>query len=259
MGRRLEERLRSGETAFGMWVTLRSADLTELIAVSGVDWICLDLEHTDLTYPDLTEHMRSARRSDMTVVVRIPDLQRDFVQRALDLGADGIMVPMVGSAEDVREAMRYAYYPPDGDRGVSPARANDWGGYTGLSDHLAEANKHVFVIPMIESRDAGENIEEIMAVPGLRVVFLGLADLSASHGDVGGFGGNEVVDGIVDRFVKAAADNDVATGVMALSPEDVDVKTADGYRLIGIGSDMGLFAGSLQERYSTMTGRQAER
>jgi 2-keto-3-deoxy-L-rhamnonate aldolase RhmA len=253
MGSRLEQRLAEDRPAFGVWVTLRSPDLTELIAISGVDWIVLDLEHTDLGYSDLSDHIRAARRSDLTVLVRIPELRRDSIQRALDLGADGVMVPMASDAESVAMAQRCALYPPDGARGVSPARANDWGGYTGLADHLAKANDRIFVIPMFETRAGAENMDEMLSLPGLRAAFIGLADLSASFGDVGGFGANAEVTEVVDRVLAISAERGVAVGAMATSPEDAKLKAEAGYRMLGVGSDMGMFSSQLGATVAAMT------
>lgn len=249
----LEQRLGEERPAFGVWVTLRCPEMTELVAVSGVDWLVLDLEHTDLGYADLSDHIRAARRSEVTVLVRIPELRRDAIQRALDLGADGVMVPMASDAAMVAEALRCALYPPEGARGVSPARANDWGGYTSLAEDLRRANGGVYVIPMFETRGGAENVEEMLAQPNLRAAFVGLADLSASFGDLGGFGGDREVAGVVERILELSRERGIAVGAMATSPQDAREKAAAGYRMIGIGSDMGMFAGRLGETVAAMT------
>jgi 2-keto-3-deoxy-L-rhamnonate aldolase RhmA len=253
MGGLLEQRLGEDRPAFGVWVTLRSPDMTELIAISGVDWIVLDLEHSDLGYSDLSNHLRAARRSQVTVIVRIPHLRRDSIQRALDLGADGVMVPMASDAGMVAEALRCALYPPEGARGVSPARANDWGGYTSLGEDLSEANRRIYVIPMFETRSAADNVEEMLSDPALRATFIGLADLSAGFGDLGGFGASEEVAEVVERILATAAERGVAVGAMATSPADAKSKAEAGYRMIGIGSDMGMFAGRLSETVAAMS------
>jgi 4-hydroxy-2-oxoheptanedioate aldolase len=253
MGNLLERRLGEGRPAIGVWVTLRSPDMTELIAISGVDWLVLDLEHSDLGYSDLSDHLRATARSEVTAIVRIPNLRRDSIQRALDLGADGVMVPMASDANMVAEALRCALYPPEGARGVSPARANHWGGYTSLREDLARANRRIYMIPMFETRGGAENLEEMLSNPGLRAAFVGLADLSASFGDLGGFGENPEVGAVVDRILAVGAERDVAIGAMATSPEDAKAKAAAGYRMIGIGSDMGMFSGRLTETVAAMS------
>jgi 2-keto-3-deoxy-L-rhamnonate aldolase RhmA len=245
MGGLLEQRLGEGRPATGVWVTSRNPDLTEVIAASGVDWIVVDLEHSDLGIADISEHLRAAASSEVTAIVRIPHLHRDAIQRALDLGAEGVMVPMACDAESVASALNFALYPPEGERGVSPARANLWGGYTDLGADLRRANERTLVIPMLETRQAADNVESMLSLPGLRAAFIGLADLSAQFGDVGGFGGKAEVKEVVGRILATAAERAVAVGAMATSGEDAEAKAAAGYKLIGVGSDMGFFASGL--------------
>jgi 2-keto-3-deoxy-L-rhamnonate aldolase RhmA len=246
-GSLLEKRMGEGRPAFGIWVTMRSPDTTEVIAGSGVDWIVIDLEHSDIGYSDISEHLRAASASDVTAIVRIPHLSRDSVQRALDLGADGVMIPMVRDAADVAAAVRYSLYPPRGQRGVSPARANVWRGYTDLEADLRLANDRVFVIPMFETRQSTENVAGMLAQPGVRAAFIGLADLSASFGDIGGFGEDEEVASAVDQILTSSARLGIAVGAMATSPEDAKRKADAGYGMIGLGSDVGIFAASLAQ------------
>jgi 2-keto-3-deoxy-L-rhamnonate aldolase RhmA len=243
----LEKRIGEGRPAFGVWVTMRSPDMTEVIAASGVDWIVIDLEHSDIGYADISDHLRAASASEATAIVRIPHLNRDSVQRALDLGAHGVMIPMIRDADDVAAALRSALYPPVGERGVSPARANVWRGYTDLEADLRLANDRIFVIPMFETRQSAENVEEMLSQPGVRAAFVGLADLSASYGDIGGFGEDEQVSSAVDRILAHSAERGIAVGAMATSPEDAKRKADAGYRMIGLGSDVGLFAAGLAE------------
>ncbi len=144
-------------------------------------------------------------------------------------------------------------HPPEGARGVSPARANDWGGYTNLAEDLKRANRKTYVIPMFETRSAADNLEEMLNQPGLRAAFVGLADLSANFGDLGGFGDDPQVGVVVQQILDLCRARGIAVGAMATSPDDAREKTAAGYRMIGIGSDMGMFAGRLGETVAAMS------
>src|SRR3954463_8923381 len=123
----LKARLPRGETTLGMWVTLESPSITEIAVTLGIDWVVIDTEHGHLDYKEVVEHIRATRNSATTPLVRIPEATPGIVKRVLDLGAHGIIVPQVGTAEEAAMAVRYAKYPPDGIRGVGGERATRWG------------------------------------------------------------------------------------------------------------------------------------
>src|SRR5438270_10961854 len=98
---RLRRQLRDGETTFGLWVTLESPTVTEIAALLGVDWICIDMEHGHLDFREVMEHLRAARGMDLTPLVRVPEVRQDPVKRALDMGAQGVLLPLVRGPADV--------------------------------------------------------------------------------------------------------------------------------------------------------------
>ena len=119
----LRRRLASGGPALGLWVTLESPSITEIAAALGLDWVVLDAEHGHLDWKEILDHLRALSRSTTVGLVRIAALDGALVKRALDLGADGVVVPWVESAAQVREALALAKYPPEGRRGIGGERA----------------------------------------------------------------------------------------------------------------------------------------
>src|SRR5271163_3888343 len=135
--RRLRETLACGAPVFGLWVTLESASVTEMAVALGLDWVVIDAEHGHLDWREIVEHLRAAVRSETVMLVRIAELNGGLIKRALDIGADGIVVPWVESADQLREAVRLATYPPEGRRGIGGERATAWG--QALEEHTRVA------------------------------------------------------------------------------------------------------------------------
>jgi 2-keto-3-deoxy-L-rhamnonate aldolase RhmA len=235
---RLRERWRDGQTAYGVWITLESPSLTEAVADLGIDWICVEMEHGHLGYKEVLEHLRAAQGSGMAVLVRVPDITLSAVKRVLDLGAHGVLLPLPRSAGDVELGFQYARYPPRGRRGIGGERAVRWG--LRYQEYLDEANSEVLVIPLIETVEAAASIHAILDVPGLEAIFMGPADLSATHGYLGAWEGPGVAELILE-IAAAAAGRGIVTGVMSRGYEDARRRHAQGFKMISLGADMGLF------------------
>lgn len=224
---------------YGIWITLEDPTVTELVVELGADWICVDMEHGSLGYKDLVAHARAARGSGVAVLTRIPAITVDSVKRALDLGVDGILMPLVRSAADVEEGFRFARYAPRGVRGVGGERAAHWG--LRLHDYLDIADRETMVIPLIETRQASADIENILKVEGLEAIFFGPADLSASQGHLGHWEGPGVADDIA-RIAAMTRDRGIAAGVIGWDETDMERRAEQGFRMIGLGSDIGFVA-----------------
>ena len=168
--KRLREKLAADESVYGMWVSLESASISEIAVAIGLDWIVIDAEHGHLDWKDILEHVRATVRSETVVLVRITELNVGLIKRVLDIGADGVVVPWVETADQLRQAVSFATYPPEGVRGIGAERATGWGQC--FLQHTQEANENVLVIPIIETVTAGRNIKELAEVEGVELVFL---------------------------------------------------------------------------------------
>src|SRR6266704_3865229 len=156
---KLRKKLAADEAVYGIWVTLESASISEMAVALGLDWIVVDAEHGHLDWKEILEHVRATVRSDTVVLVRVAELNASLIKRALDIGADGIVIPWIETAEQLKQAVAFATYPPEGVRGIGAERATGWGEC--FVRHTQEANEHVLVVPIIETVTAGKNLREL--------------------------------------------------------------------------------------------------
>src|ERR1041385_3896911 len=133
--KKLREKLAADETVYGLWVTLESASISEMGVALGLDWIVVDAEHGHLDWKDILEHIRATVRSETVVLVRVAELNVGLIKRALDIGADGVVIPWIETAEQLEQAVAFARYPPRGVRGIGGERATAWGQC--LAEHAA--------------------------------------------------------------------------------------------------------------------------
>lgn len=233
----LRARLKQGREAVGLWVTLESATATEVAAELGLDWVCVDMEHGSLDFRDVVHHLRAARGSDLAVLVRVPTASVDKIKRALDLGAHGILLPLIRDAAELEESMSHARYPLAGKRGLGHDRALRWG--MAIEEYVATADSETMVIPVIETKEASENIASILDVRGLETIFFGPSDLSQSFGHRAVWEGPGIAEDIL-RIKALAARRDIASGIIGTNAEDVARRRAEGFKMICIGTDVGL-------------------
>lgn len=237
-------KLAEEQPVYGLWITLESPSLTEIAVALGLDWVVVDAEHGSLDWKEIAEHIRTAVRSDTVVLVRIAERNTALAKRALDIGADGIMVPWVETAEQFEQAICDCRYPPQGRRGIGGERATVWGQC--LVEHTAEANEQVLVVPIIENVKAAAAVSAICRVDGAEVLFFGPADFSASAGYRGQWEGPGVAEQILQLkdTIRSAGKH---CGLLTTGPGDLLARREQGFRMLGTGSDTGLLLRSLHE------------
>jgi 2-keto-3-deoxy-L-rhamnonate aldolase RhmA/quercetin dioxygenase-like cupin family protein len=246
--RSLRRKLAANSPVFGLWVTLESPSITEMAVALGIDWIVVDAEHGHLDWKEIVEHIRAAVRSQTVVLVRVAERSIGLIKRALDIGADGIVVPWIESADQLREIVSYARYPLEGVRGIGAERATCWGQC--LTQHTQEANEHVLVVPVVESVAGGRAIDSMLQVDGVELFFFGPSDYSSSAGHRGQWEGPGVADQLLTMKNKilAAGKN---VGVIATSNENLQERTRQGFRMVCLGIDSGLLLRSLHGALAT--------
>ena len=182
MTQEFRARLRRREKLLGTMVTLASAASAEVLASLGFDWLFIDGEHGPLETRELASILQAV--GDKTAcIVRVPEAAEVPIKKALDLGAHGIIVPQVNTAEQAANVVRWSRYAPEGERGVGLARAHGYG--VKFREYVSAANREIAVIVQAEHARAVENIDAIVRVPGVDAVLLGPYDLSASLGKMG--------------------------------------------------------------------------
>jgi len=238
----LRRKLAADQPTFGLWVTLEAPSITEMAVALGLDWVVIDAEHGHLDWKAIVEHLRAAVRSETVALVRVAELNVGLIKRALDIGADGVVVPWIETPEQLERAVALAHYPPRGLRGMGGERATAWGQC--LAQHVAESEEQVLVVPIIETVAAARNIERLCDVPGVDVFFVGPADYSATAGYPGQWEGPGVAAQLI-AVKEVLASRGKHCGVMTTALEDLSRRQEQGFRLLALGMDAGLLLRSL--------------
>ena len=237
-------KLASNQPVYGLWATLESASVTEMAVALGVDWVVIDAEHGHLDWKEINEHIRAGLRSDTVVLVRLVERSTALTKRALDIGADGVVIPWVSSVEELKEAISDARYPPDGRRGIGGERATAWGQC--VVEHTTDANEHVLVVPLLENVAAIPQVPAMCEVDGVDVIFFGPNDFSATAGYPGQWEGPGVAEHILalKDTIRAAGKH---AGLMTISIENLLQRHEQDFHMLGIGSDSGLMLRSIHQ------------
>jgi 2-keto-3-deoxy-L-rhamnonate aldolase RhmA len=236
----LHPRLQAGETLFGAFVQLGSPLATEIVARAGFDWLIIDLEHGAGTETDLLSNLHAVSATPTAALVRPPSGERLRIGRALDLGAHGIMVPRVDLPAQAMEAVSFMRYPPDGTRGL--ALSTRGAGLTELGHTEIQAiGRRLLGIIQIESVSAVEHVEEIAAIDGVDVLFVGPTDLSHSLGIPGQLDHPDYL-AALKRVVAAADSMGKVAGILLRDGSALAGHRALGFRFIGLGSDIAYIA-----------------
>ena len=250
----LRERLRRGELRHAAWLALRDPLAAEAIARSGVDLVVFDRQHGAIEDGDLIGLLQAAQPF-VPALVRLASVDPAAVTRALDLGADGVIVPLVGSVADARRAVAAALYPPAGTRSHGPLRAAVRHGPS-YRERVAE---HALVIAMIETTNALADVEAIAAVPNLGGLFVGPADLGLALGVGPQTDGDDPTYLAARRRVVAAAhDHGIAVGLHGVDVEAQRAALADGIDWVVVAGDLPLLVTGTRERLAALAGARAQ-
>ena len=220
----------------GSWIQINNPTAAEILANVGYEWIGLDIEHTDIDIGSLTSLLRGMYGRGAVPVARVATNEVMAIRRALDMGVQGVLVPLVSTADDARRAVAAAKYPPRGIRGFAFCRANDWG--EDFAHYAASANDEIAVVVMIESKQGVENIDAILAVEGVDGVFIGPYDMSGSYG-IPGQTQDPIVRNACREVVRACERAGKSAGLHVVDPTPEAVRDAlnDGFTLICLGVD----------------------
>ncbi|MEV4804041.1 aldolase/citrate lyase family protein [Nonomuraea sp. NPDC049421] len=220
----------------GTWIKLASPESVEIMAYAGFDFVVIDLEHTTLDLGAASTHIAMARALGVDPLVRVPDHGLSVIQRVLDAGAAGVLVPHVDTVEQARAVVRATRFPPRGDRGSGgTSRAGRWG-LLPRADYLDE---RVLCVVQLESEAAMKNAGEILALDGVGAALVGTADLSMSMGVAAG---SDEVDRLVTSALEAAAAAGVPIGTASATSDQARAALARGYDYVVVSNDTSILA-----------------
>lgn len=231
----LRRRVLAGERTIGAFVNLGSLAAAELTARAGFDWVIVDLEHGMGSEADLHAQLLAVQGTPTAAIVRVASAERLRVGRALDMGADGLMIPRLETVVEVTETLSWMRFPPAGIRGVAlPNRGGGYGEATHAEVHAR--NERLIGVFQVESMPAVDAAADIAAIDGVDVLFVGPADLSHSMGIPGRFD-EPAFTGALDRVVAACRANGKSAGILLKDAGVMPAALERGFTFVGVGSD----------------------
>ena len=241
------KRLRSNEILIGTLVSLPSAEICELLANIGYDWLFIDAEHGAFN-PQQAQAMLQAA-APTPCLIRVPSDETIWLKKALDIGAAGVIVPQVHTADQAREIISHCKYTPDGKRGIGIGRAHKYG--IDFDRYIKYANQETAVVLQAESSEAVDNINDIVNLKGIDAILIGPYDLSASLGKPGEID-HPVVQAAINKIIKTCQNAKLAMGFFGVTPESVLPYKQKGFTLLTIGMDTAFLINAAQEMLSKM-------
>ncbi len=246
-----KQALLDGRIVYGTWLMSGAPSTAEALGCAGFDFLVVDMEHVPVDTPEMIEILRTLAGTPAQAVVRLPWNDMVMVKRALDGGAQNVMMPFVQNADEARRAVSYTRYPPEGIRGVAAMhRASR---YATIPNYLKDAGTQISVTVQIETLSALEQLPQIAAVPGVDSIFVGPGDLSASMGFLGDIGRAEVQDKL-KQAAQMCKQLSKPCGIVGPNPEMVGKFLEYGYTWVAVASDMGLMVGRAQEWLGKLKG-----
>ncbi len=239
---RLKEKWRAGEPTYGAWLSIPSPLVAEAAALAGFDYVCVDMQHGVADYQVAINMLAAMRGADSTPIVRVPWLEPGIIGRVLDAGALGVVIPMVNSRAEAQAAVAACRYAPAGARSFGPIRA----GMAFGADYYSWANDEIACIPMVETRQAVEAVDDILSVPGIDAVYVGPADLSITYGLPPGVDNpGTVFDEAIATIVGSCQRHGVTPGIHSISGLAAK-RVGNGFRMITVSSDLQALSGGMR-------------
>jgi len=237
-----KEELRAGKPKMGLFLNSSSPTVAEQLSCAGYDWLLVDMQHGPMDTMILSSMLCAVYSGGAKSMVRVAGAHdRGGIQQALDLGADGILVPYINTAEEAKLAVSCAKYPTEGTRSVYfPQRSTN---KKGLLGYVGNANKNVMIALQVETADCIKNMDEIAAVKGIDILFLGQNDLCMSAGlfekyEFPKMYTSPELNDMTEKLIKAAKANNIILGVFLFGTDRVKEFLGKGFPFISIGNDL---------------------
>ena len=254
----LRQRLREGDTLLGQLVLeFFTPGIGPILDAAGLDFVMYDMEHGRLDLGPLEQMIASCRGSQIVPLVRVPDLNFSPLSRVLDLGARGVMVPRVETREQAETIVRALKYGPQGCRGVATGVAHDLYRMGG-PEFFTQCNEDTLVILQIESVTAMQNLDAIASTPGVDALWVGQYDLSVSMELPGQFD-HPRLNQAMDDVVSACRRHNIAAAFLPPNPEGAAHWLSKGFRMLSLGSDIGVFLDGMRKFRAYVTQLPAQR
>lgn len=242
-------RLAASEVVINGWLSIPSGYAAEGVGHSGVHAVTVDLQHGMLGYADALAMLQALSATPATPLVRVPELNPARIMHLLDSGAYGVICPMISTPEQTKTLVSACRYPPVGDRSFGPSRGLLYGG----ADYVARADDTVMAIPMIETAEAVDRIEEILDVEGVDMIYLGPNDMAFAL-DGHTRHPRPKSEAALAHVLSAATKRGVPAGIFCSSGEDARARIEQGFRLVTPGNDFAHLTQSMRRAVRTALG-----
>ena len=241
------DKLRSGRPTVGTWLSLCSPVAAEMMARIGWDWMVVDAQHSLVGFDTMVNCFRAIQLGGAVPMARVPWRDTIWIQRTLDAGALGLVIPMINTAEDAKSVVSNMKYATKGQR--------SWGGSRVApyidGDYRSWTDENLAIIVMIETVQAVENAEDILSVEGVVGCFIGPADLALSMGAKGTGPGTQHEAAMLE-VLRAAQKVGKTAGKYCMSGVEVAQRIAQGFQFLGLSSDAGMLVKAAREEYSAI-------
>ena len=225
----MKEKLNSGQNVIGLFQNVINPNITEIMGLLGFDFVIVDGEHTTFNPNLAEEHFRAAELRDISSVTRIGQNDQQVIQKFLDAGSQGVLMPLINNKTDAKSVVDSVKYPPVGKRGLASGRGSAYGIPQSVKEHVDSSNKETLVAIQIETTEAMENVDAISSIDEVDVLFFGPSDISSSFGIHGQINDPKVRDTISD-LSKIAIGNGKACGTLARGADDFNFYKAAGFK-----------------------------
>lgn len=250
----VKQTVKSGGVSIGtMMFEFNTTGIARIAANAGAEFAVFDMEHTGWDIESIRMLVATTPRPALVPIVRIPTTQYHFVSRVLDMGAMGVMAPMVETADEARLLVQSAKYPPVGRRGAAFSIAHDDYRNDSIPEIVRSANEEVLIIAQIETAKGLKNLEEIASVPEIDVLWIGLYDMASSMNLAGQMQHPEI-QGAVDRVLAACQKHGKVPAVLTTSVEEARSQIQRGFRLVAFGGDVWIYQTALTQGLAAVRG-----
>ena len=232
----LKQKLKNNKLTIGSWIMMNDMISIEIMALAGFEWLVVDIEHTSIDLKSAQILINTIQAQNIKALIRVSKNEEVVIKRVLDMGADGIIVPMVNSKEDAIKAVEFAKYPPNGKRGVGLYRASRYG--SKFEEYKKWLENELVIVAQIEHIEAVKNIDEILDVEGIDATIIGPYDLSGSMGCPGEFERNDFKEAI-SQVLKSCRKKNIPSGfhVVDTNPKKLQEKIDEGCTFLAYGID----------------------
>lgn len=249
----LKKSLLNNTLSIGSWLTIGHPSVVEIMSSAGFEWLVVDLEHSsiDLTMAQIL--ISTIQANGMQALVRVSKNEEVIIKRVLDIGADGIIVPMIKNKEEAKQAVGFAYYPPFGKRGVGLYRAQNYG--IGFEEYKEKNRNETIVIAQIEHVEAVKNIEDILSTDGIDGIIVGPYDLSGSMGKPGQYDDEDVKEAL-ERVKAACFTHEKPLGFHVIQSDHAKLqeKIDEGYTFLAFSLDFFFLGDKARDEMTKLKG-----